>query len=334
MRFRATALDPERENTPRPGPNSTRASGAPEMRRGRPGQGLDQRAMHRHLAAGGGVDRRVGPLGQRLGDLDRLLVAVGRLLRHHLPQHGEHPGGHVGAERLDRLRFARLVRDELRGDRPVRERRLAGEHEVERAAERVDVGPDVHHVADGLLRGEVVGRAEDALVVVLLGDAVLLLVEEPGQAHVEDLDDAGAVEQQVARLDVAVNHAEFVGVLHADRRLGDVVRGPDRVERLLLQHVAGDDLLEARPVHVLHDEEVQLLVLVDVVGADDVRVVEGGDGPGLAVEPVQVRRVVELLDRQHLERDEPLHERVFAQVDRAHAAGADQFEQPVLRRRW
>ena len=98
---------------------------------------------------------------------------------------------------------------------------------------RVDVGPDVHHVADRLLGGEVVGRAEDALVVVLLGDAVLLLVEEPGQAHVEDLDDAGAVEQQVAGLDVAVDHAEFVAVLHADGRLGDVVGGPDRVERFL-----------------------------------------------------------------------------------------------------
>ena len=71
--------------------------------------------------------------------------------------------------------------------------------------------------------------------------------------------------------------------------LGDVVRGPDRVEQLLFEHVAGDDFLQARPVHVFHDEEVQLLVLVDVVGADDIRVIERGDGPGFAVEAVLVR---------------------------------------------
>ena len=51
-----------------------------------------------------------------------------------------------------------------------------------------------------------------------------------------------------------------------------------------------DDLLQAGAVHVLHDEEVQLVVLVDVVGADDVGMVEGGDGAGLAVEAFQRRR--------------------------------------------
>ena len=46
---------------------------------------------------------------------------------------------------------------------------------------------------------------------------------------------------------------------------------------------------------------MQLLVLVDVVGADDVGVVEGGDGAGLAVEALQGGRVVGLGGRQHLD---------------------------------
>ena len=59
--------------------------------------------------------------------------------------------------------------------------------------------------------------------------------------------------------------------------------------------------------------------------------VQGRDGPGLAVEAFEAGGVFELLDGEHLEGDEPPHEGVFAQVDGAHAAGADEFEQPVLR---
>ena len=40
-------------------------------------------------------------------------------------------------------------------------------------------------------------------------------------------------------------------------------------------------------VHVLHDEEVQVAVLIDVVGADDVGVIEAAGGPGLAVEAAE-----------------------------------------------
>ena len=140
-----------------------------------------------------------------------------------------------------------------------------------------------------LLGGEVVGRAEDVLVV-LLGQDVVVVVEEPGQAHVEDLHDAGAVDEDVARLDVAVDEADLVGVLQADRGAVDVVAGADRVERPGLL----DEVLQVGAVHVLHDEEVQVVVLVDVVGADDVRVVEGGDGAGLAVEALEARRVLGL----------------------------------------
>ena len=227
-------------------------------------------------------------------------------------------------------RGSRLVRDEFRRDGPFRKRRLPGEHEVQRAPERVDVGAHVHHVRHRLFGREIIGRAKHALVVVLLSYAVLLLVEESRQPHVENFDHAGAVEEQVPRLDVAVNHAQFVRVLHPDRGLCDVMCGANRVEQFLLQRVAPDDFLQTVPVHVLHDQEVQLVVLIDVVGADDVRVVERGDGAGLAVEPVQVRLVLEFLHRQHLERHQPPHERVFAQVHGAHAAGADQLEQPVL----
>ena len=74
--------------------------------------------------------------------------------------------------------------------------------------------------------------------------------------------------------------AGVVGGVEADGRLADVVGGALDGQRAVLL----DDVLQGGAVHVLHDEEVRLVVVVDVVGADDVGVVEGGDGAGLAVE--------------------------------------------------
>ena len=112
-------------------------------------------------------------------------------------------------------------------------------------------------------------------------------MEEAGQPQVEDADRAVAVEQDVGRLDVAVDQAGLVGVLQPLGRLADVVGGAIDAQR----PEAGDDVLQADAVHVVHDQEVQAAVLVDVVGLDQVGMVQHAGGPGLAVETSQGRRV-------------------------------------------
>ena len=142
----------------------------------------------------------------------------------------------------------------------------------------------------GLFGRQVVGGAEDGVAVVLLGERLFVVVEEAGQAEVEDLDDAGAVHEQVGRLDVAVDQAGLVGVLQAEGGLMDVVGGANRVKRA----AALDQVLEADAVDVLHDEEVEFAVPVHVVGADDVGMAQLGDGLGLAVEAFDRAGVVGL----------------------------------------
>ena len=151
-------------------------------------------------------------------------------------------------------------------------------------------------------------------------------MEKAGQAEVQHLDDSASAEKQVGRLDVAVDEAGRVGVLQPVGGLADVVGGADRVEPA----AARDQLLQIDAVHVLHDEEIGSALRVHVVGADDVRMIEGGDGLGLAVEAGQGGGVVGLVGRQHLERDLPPQLEVLAQVDRPHAAGADAVEDEVL----
>src|SRR5207248_1106003 len=130
----------------------------------------------------------------------------------------------------------------------------AGQQVVEGAAQAVDVGPVVHvRRLQRLLGGQVVGGAQNGVGVEFPGQLFVGVGPEPGQAQVEDLDDAGAVHQQVAGLDVAVDQAGGVDVLQALGRLGDVVGGAPRAERAALAH----QVVQADALDVVHDDEVQ-----------------------------------------------------------------------------
>ena len=58
--------------------------------------------------------------------------------------------------------------------------------------------------------------------------------------------------------------------------------------------------------------------------------VQRGDGPGLAVEAGQGRRILGLIGGQHLERDLPPELEMLAEIDRADAAGADAVEDEIF----
>ena len=94
---------------------------------------------------------------------------------------------------------------------------------------------------------------------------------------------------------------------------------------------AGRGLAAAHRVGLVHrDIKPGNVLLVDVVGLDDVRVVQRSDGAGLAVEALQGRRVLGPGDRQDLDGHAPAHVPVLAQVDSAHAARAELLENFVF----
>ena len=93
------------------------------------------------------------------------------------------------------------------------------------------------------------------------------------------LTSSRVTEEEVGRLDVAVQHAVLVGVLEA-------VEGRDRVGAALL---AGDGrvalaLGQRAAAHPLHDQRADAVAVDVVVDADDVRVVERGQRAGLGLE--------------------------------------------------
>jgi hypothetical protein len=148
------------------------------------------------------------PFGHLRGGLEE----VGRVLGVQPGDERFQPGGHVGLD----LEWRPGGFVAYPPEHPLRargaERLTPGTQPVQQAAEAEQVGAVVHGVAAGLLGRHVSGRADDEAA---LGQAGVIGCA--GQAEVGDLDPPGAVLQQdVGRLDVAVDQALFVGGGQAD----------------------------------------------------------------------------------------------------------------------
>src|SRR4051794_30306467 len=138
--------------------------------------------------------------------------------------------------------------EELLCNGTLAEGRLAGEEVVEGGAEAINVRTDIHGVTvHRLLGSEVVRGAEDAFVILLRED-VILVVEEASQPHVEQLHDASAIDEDVAGLDVAMDEALLMCLMESLGRLANVVTGAGDVERARLF----DELLQAGTIDVFH----------------------------------------------------------------------------------
>ena len=195
---------------------------------------------------------------------------------------------------------------------------------IHRAAERVEVAPAVDLLAGRLLGrhvvdrpdGDPVGRRERAVGVGLHQDA---------EAEVEHLDGPVVREQEVRRLDVAVDDPLAVGVGQPQGRLAGVVGHVHRGHR----PAGPEPLAEALAGDELHDDIEDLADLVGVERPDDVRVVEHPDEFHLALEAGDDAGVRDDLGGDDLERDRPAHQLMLGLVDPAHRPRADPIEDDV-----
>ena len=152
---------------------------------------------------------------------------------------------------------------------------------VEDDAERVDVRPRVHLVGvpAGLLGGHVGVRPVDAA-----GDGDHRfggLGQRLGQAEVEHAGVAVHVHEDVARLEVAVDDAALVGVVH---RLAN--RGEQGQHRPQAQAVLAHVLRDRDAADVIHYAEgVPVRRRAAVEDRDHVGVLEAGDQLDLPLEP-------------------------------------------------
>jgi hypothetical protein len=247
--------------------------------------------------------------------ISSVALALGRALGERLLDGRSRGGRHLRARFANGPERRRDVpsHDDLR--RGAEERRRAGEHLVRDAAQRVDVGAAVELFTGPLLGAHVDRRADDEAGA---GHPVVRRGRDgAGHAEVGDHGVAG-LDQHVGRLDVAVDHAELVGI---GKRVGDLAGDDQRLvhrkARLAAQPVAQRLAFDER-----HDIVEQALGLVRVVHRQDMGVGETRRDLDLAREPMGAEREGDVA-AEELDRDEPALPEVLRQIDRRHPASAD-----------
>ena len=191
-------------------------------------------------------------------------------------------------------------------------------------------------------------------------DGALREVERSGETEIEDHGRAIAAQQDVVRLDVAMDDALAVRLLDGARDIQhdargapeprveiDEARAPGRqrqadglVEQLApprragvpgaefgrdaLQHVA-----DRCSLHEIHDDEGRVAVTPELVHGDDVGVLQLGEQHRLLGEELLGIEGLRPDRRQHLDCHAPLQLAVLRLEDPAHAARADLLQQPV-----
>ena len=225
----------------------------------------------------------------------------------------------------DLARTLGLALDDLPGEgeragRLDSERPLPGKQLEQQEPERMDVGRRRRRLALDLFRRGVARRQQ---VVDAARQAEVVLLEELGDAEVEELHLALAGDEDVRRLEVAVHHqvrmriGDRVAHLEEDRELGregESGLGAEAIDRHAL------DVLE---------REVRGAVLRDpaVDETRDARMLEPRQDLALAFEP-QAELARAHRRRQQLDRDALLEGTVgtLGEEDLAHSAGADRVQ--------
>ena len=176
-------------------------------------------------------------------------------------------------------------------------------------------------LAAGGLLGRDVGRRAQELTLGGQGRFVGVAV---GQAEVHQPGPVRAVEEDVGRLDVAVNDALLVGVVQG---VGHVGQPADCLGRR--RPTGGEDVLQRFPLDELADEVETAARLAEVVDGGDVRVAQAGGTAGLAQQAAR-SGCWEPPPWNSLTATVRCNSGVAAAVDRAETAAADDFEQLVL----
>ena len=199
-----------------------------------------------------------------------------------------------------------------------RERRLAGQHLVEHAREAVLVGAPVETaLGAGLLRAHVRRSADGEAVI---GDVDAVAAgggDRGGDAEVGD-DRLALLQQDVFRLDVAVDHLEPVGVgERAGDGTSDAKRHVERERTFALEPVA-----ERLAAGVRHHEVQQAVTFAGIVQRQDLGVGQAGGDPDL---PQEALRLVtgRGIGTKHLDGHFAGVLHILRQVDRGRSAPSD-----------
>ncbi len=162
----------------------------------------------------------------------------------------------------------------------------AGDQLIKHDAERIDVGAGVARLPQALLGSHIRRGAHQRA-----GCGVFDAGYQLGNAEVGEDDAARAIQHDVGRFDVAVDHIALVGV---GERRADILNDADGLgqrQALALRGVFFQSILERAAVNKLHHHVIRRAVVIEVVDLNDVGVAQCADVLGLAREAAEEVRV-------------------------------------------
>ncbi len=286
----------------------------------------------RPLPNGRGSDRRrfLGQEGrQRVHNGQRRGRTMQRIAVHHLDDEVVELLRCLGAQAAQPSR--RLLLQSAQGGADVaddRIGRLAGQQPKHRGAQAINVGllANRRRIETLLRRHEFQTAQQSARI----GQAAAKL---PSQAEIDQFRLPRRSQQDVGRLDVAVDQMTIVSRLQTAGRLMDVLARRRHVARPILQDVT----LQVAALDLFHhqiNQRRQTLIgghhFAGVESHDDVSVTQLGQDAHLGVKTLFHRGRTILIDRQHLDGDAAFHQTVFGEEHHAHAAAAQRIEDAII----
>ncbi len=197
------------------------------------------------------------------------------------------------------------------------ERSPPGHHFIEHRSEGKNVRAAVRFLPLELLGGHVLKRAEDGA---FRGQGSLLSGQrrvtgtrtslcEFGEAGIQELRPRLG-EHDVAGLEIPMHHTLPVGFVQRIRNFDGVAKRLVERQCAFLQAVR-----QSLAFDVLHHHEVDAVLAADVVERADVRMIQTGDGTGLALESLFEPGVIGEVRRKNLDGNRAVESSVFRFVD-------------------
>lgn len=195
----------------------------------------------------------------------------------------------------------------LEGSRP-------GQHLKEGDPHRVDIGTSVERLGKDLFGGHIQEGADGHTDL-----GLALAADDLGDPEVCEFDDAIFADEEIGRLEVAVDDAAFVGVLEAHERLQGDGDGFFKREAFLTTH----PLFGIFAFNELHDQIEVTVFFEGVLPLDDIGMFEAGEDAGFREEAFTDLGVFGMLLVEHLDGDGLLGHLMETEEDGTHSTGTE-----------
>ena len=134
-----------------------------------------------------------------------------------------------------------------------------------------------------------------------------------------------SIEQDVSWLDVTVQDAALVRVLHGPRQARDDFRRASQ-----RNDFPPNEMIEVAAFLQLHAEVARAVALADLINRDDAWVLQAGGRFGLAPKALQMRFGRPMSERDHLQGNDPVQTLLARAIDNSLAAATNFLQQFVV----